>query len=310
MISEFSGNQICCGSYAFLNLTNDSFIDIDLFEISTSVPFGVVHRRYPKLDHLLTPICDPNMGLDRAIDAWGYTLQHYTFETGVQAAEFLRNECAAEEKTMIGPIDMGRLYYQPLISLYRHLDHYIVVTKIDDDHVEILDSESIIGEKCNFETLGKIISAKDIPEAAGTIHVRKALRRKAGSISEIVGLSLSLARKNITNSVKSEEEKNAFWRCSQFLQDIPDFQWRVALLYDLSYIMQRKLLHRKLGNYAVFYGYWRQKRLSMLQSVIDEQVRLLGRIFSELKYEGLLSEKRFSSLDRLEEMLLDVLVEN
>lgn len=69
-------------------------------------------------------------------------------------------------------------------------------------------------------------------------------------------------------------------------------------------------MHRKLGNYAVFYGYWRQKRLSMLQSVIDEQVRLLGRIFSELKYEGLLSEKRFSSLDRLEEMLLDVLVEN
>lgn len=40
---RFYGNEICCGSYACLNAMQDPSIDLQLFEISTSTPFGIRH---------------------------------------------------------------------------------------------------------------------------------------------------------------------------------------------------------------------------------------------------------------------------
>lgn len=310
MITEFMGNQICCGTYAFLNLTRDSSIDIDLFEISTSVPFGIAHKRYPKFDHLLTPFCDPNMGLDTAISAWGYRVEHDSFTQSDAVVRFFQQKLAIEESVMIGPVDMGHLYYQPLINLYRRLDHYIVVTKIDESFVEILDSEGIICEKCSIEMLGKILSVRDVPEAGGAFHIRKALKERDGNVSSIVMLSLVLAEKNIARCLASNDGNNAFLNCFHFLQEVPLFQWRFALLYDFSYIMQRKLLHKKLGEYAVFYNYWRRAKMIELQCILEEQIRTLGKMFSMLKSERIPSECYYEELDRLETMLPNILSED
>ncbi len=57
MVNEFLGDRICCGTYAFLNLTHDERIDEELFEISTSVPFGIVHKRYPQYDQIGRASC-------------------------------------------------------------------------------------------------------------------------------------------------------------------------------------------------------------------------------------------------------------
>lgn len=309
MIDMFAGNQICCGTYAFLNLIGDSSIDLDLFEISTSVPFGIEHKRYPKFDHLLTPFCNPNMGLDKAISSWGYRVKHDSFVSSSEVVRFLQNELSFGESVMIGPVDMGHLYYQPLINLYRRLDHYIVVTEVDKNCVEILDSEGSICEKCSYETLEKILSVKDIPEAGELFHIRRVIKERKSDVSDIVKLSLSLASKNITESIASKDGKDAFLRCSQFLQKVPFYQWKVALLYDFSYIMQRKLLHKKLGKYAVLYDYWEHDKFGKFQIVIEEQIRILGKMFSILQGGNIPDEVSYRKLDQLERKLLGVLNE-
>lgn len=308
MIAEFLGNQICCGSYAFLNLVGGSLGDIDLFEISTSVPFGILHKRYPKFDHLLTPFCDPNRGLDKAISAWGYQLEHQSFMSADETVRFLSRELMRGESVMVGPVDMGHLYYQPLINLYRRLDHYIVVTGIDGNCIEILDSEGIICERCSYEIMGKMLSVKDIPEASGLFHVRKAMKEKTSDISGIVKLSLSLAEENIAACLESQDGKEAFLSCSQYLSDVPFYQWRITLLYDFSYIMQRKLLHKKLGEYAVSYGYWNKDKLMGLQNVLEEQIRILGKMFTVLRHGVIPEESAYRKLDSLEKRLLGVML--
>ena len=62
---KFYGNEICCCSYACLNAIEED-IDVQLFEISTSAPFGVRHYRESHFDRLLTTFCDPNQGVDAA----------------------------------------------------------------------------------------------------------------------------------------------------------------------------------------------------------------------------------------------------
>ena len=59
---RFYGNEICCGSYACLNAMQDPSIDLQLFEISTSTPFGIRHYENEHFDRLLTTYCDPNRG--------------------------------------------------------------------------------------------------------------------------------------------------------------------------------------------------------------------------------------------------------
>lgn len=307
MITEFFGNKICCGTYAFFNLTGGGLPDIDLFEISTSVPFGISHKRYPKFDHLLTPFCDPNARLDQAISAWGYQTEHRSFSSGEELACFLQHKLMAEESAMVGPVDMGHLYYQPLVNLYRRLDHYIVVTKIDDSVIEILDSEGILCERCSYETMGKMLSVKEIPEAEGRFHMRKAVKERAVDLSGIVELSLSQAERNIVACLASVDGKEAFLRCSQFLQEVPFYQWGTALLYDFSYIMQRKLLHKKLGEYAVLYRYWMSDKLNKLQKVLEEQIQILGRMFSMLKSGKKPEEYFYRRLDILEKKLPDII---
>ena len=63
---RFFGNEICCGSYACLNAMQDPMVDLQLFEISTSTPFGLKHCENNYFDRLITTFCDPNNGMDRA----------------------------------------------------------------------------------------------------------------------------------------------------------------------------------------------------------------------------------------------------
>ena len=58
----FLGNEICCGTYAFLNTVQDREIDCKIYEITSSVPFGIRHRKERDYSRLLTTYCDPNVG--------------------------------------------------------------------------------------------------------------------------------------------------------------------------------------------------------------------------------------------------------
>ncbi|MGF0032210.1 hypothetical protein ACQRBN_04500 [Bariatricus sp. SGI.154] len=305
MVNEFLGDRICCGTYAFLNLTHDERIDEELFEISTSVPFGIVHKRYPQYDHLLTPYCDPNEGMDGAIRCWGYQLERESYKNSDEVIEYLKRNLPVKRRVMIGPIDMGKLFYQPLVNLYRRLDHYIVVCMIDKGNVEIVDSEGIVGEVCTFEQLRKSLSVAGIPEAKDRYNVRSMQKIENVEEKMVVQYSLKRAVYNMGMCQKSDDGFEAFQKCWDYLKEIPSHQWSVALLYDFSYVMQRKILHSKLLDLAERYGLLNDREKARMSEIVKRQMVLLGEMFSGLRRGEGLEDELFIEMDDAEAGLAD-----
>ncbi|MFI6298133.1 hypothetical protein ACIBEJ_41545 [Nonomuraea sp. NPDC050790] len=78
---------------------------------------------------------DPEIGLDAAMQALGWTCARTTGGTADEALARLR---AAEGPVLAGPLDMGLLTYSPDgLSA----DHYVVVLAVDDDTVLLHDPE-------------------------------------------------------------------------------------------------------------------------------------------------------------------------
>lgn len=310
MVNDFLGEKICCGTYAFLNLVHNKEIDADLFEISMSVPFGVIHKRLPKYDHLLTPYCDPNEGFDGAIKSWGYEVERVSLISAEETVAVLGDRLQEWGGAIIGPIDMGKLFYQPLVNLYRRLDHYIVIRPAGEEYVEIIDSEGIIGEKCSLKQLKQCISTDDILEAKGQYNIRTVRNSRVVKEEDVVAYSFQRAVHNLCMCQQSEEGVRAFQRCNNFLKEIPFNQWGIALLYDLSYLMQRKILHNKLLIYAEKHRILSHSEQIKIAEVINRQILLLGEIFSELRRKEPLQNKAFSQLDDDEKKILELMTNN
>ena len=104
-------NQVCCGSYACLNVIQDSAIDVSLFELSTGTPFGIRHCEDEHFDRLLTTFRDPNQGLDYALRLWGYDVTAVSVPSCQKCLDLLRNH--GPGRVVLGPVNMGGLEYYP-----------------------------------------------------------------------------------------------------------------------------------------------------------------------------------------------------
>lgn len=305
MMEQFFGNKIYCGTYSFMNMVQRRDIDMDLFEISTSVPFGIVHKRYPKYDHLLTPFCNPNKGLDGAIEYWGYHLWKEDADSPDALIRIMEQSMLPGDRVMLGPVDMGHLFYQPLVNLYRKLDHFIVVLFLGGKTYSITDSEGIIENVCDTDQLRKSLSVVEIPEAEGKYTIRRAKKVREVNEEAIVRYSLVRARSNFASALKDTDGINAFEMCARYLENAPCSQWGIALLYDLSYLMQRKLLHSQLLDYAKKNGLISDICYLETRRIIERQNSRLGEIFADIKRDNRCRIQAFIEMDALERKLGD-----
>lgn len=170
---RFYGNEICCGSYACLNAMQDPSIDLQLFEISTSTPFGIRHFENEHFDRLLTTYCDPNQGMDRALRLWGYDAETVRTGAAKEAVREIRRRISPEYPVIVGPIDMGKLGYQIMPALLKRMDHYILLEYCSDTEAYCTDSEGFYQYRLTYEELGACLSADAVPEADGCITVRQ-----------------------------------------------------------------------------------------------------------------------------------------
>lgn len=303
--NAFLGNEICCGTYAFLNTVQDREIDHKIYEITSSVPFGIRHRKERDYSRLLTTYCDPNIGLDRAAGLWGYRQHKELFRNSKAAAEYILDK-SRTDRCLVGPLDMGRLGYLVLPNLYRNMDHYITIFQ-EDKTLFCIDSEGIPIRRTNGEELESWLLMAELPEAEGWISVRSYKRaeflsgneREKGAIRD----SVELIVKNLTEARESGQGNYAIEKCWQWLKEQPVARWRLSFLYDIAYLSQRKILQQYWCRLVNEMHLLRENLVQEAERIMGAQIHILANMFYDLKWKNMVYERDFQKMAHLEEKL-------
>lgn len=298
---RFHGNEICCGSYACMNAIQDESIDLQLFELSTSVPFGIRHYENPYFDRLLTTYCDPNQGLDRALELWGYDTTKYAVESEDEALEILRQKLHDNRRVVLGPVDMGKLGYQVMPLLLKRMDHYITLEYWSENEVLCIDSEGFGGYRLGYQELRQYISVKEVIEAGQKITLRFIRKTKERSEERILRETYANAFRNLREAEAKGEGSGAIKNCCEFLENYEPYQWKLPLLYDIEYLQQRKWLFSVLNRrYKEAGGTEFREIIDHAEHILQEQRRILGEIYNGLRHENRLVKEQFVLLGELE----------
>lgn len=304
---RFYGNEICCGSYACLNAMQDPSIELQLFEISTSTPFGIRHFENEHFDRLLTTYCDPNQGMDRALRLWGYDAETVRTGTVKEALREIRCRIRPGFPVIVGPIDMGKLGYQILPALLKRMDHYILLECCSDNEAYCTDSEGFYRYRLTYEELGTCLSADAVPEAGGCITVRQIRKKWEYRMEEVLEQSLWYAADNLRAAEEAGEGSRAVKNCYKYLEQYKEYKWRLPLMYDIQYLKQRKLLMLFLIGLLEENGKCSGEQAEEIRQIVNMQNDLLGEIYGNLQKGLGIERESFDEMSRLEGGLVKVL---
>lgn len=304
---RFYGNEICCGSYACLNAMQDPSIDLQLFEISTSTPFGIRHFENEHFDRLLTTYCDPNQGMDRALRLWGYDAETVRTGAAEEAVREIRRRISPEYPVIVGPIDMGKLGYQIMPALLKRMDHYILLEYCSDTEAYCTDSEGFYQYRLTYEELGAYLSADAVPEADGCITVRQIRKKREYRMEEVLEQSLRYAADNLRAAEEAGEGSRAVKNCCRYLEKYKEYKWRLPLMYDIQYLKQRKLLLLLLTDRLEEIGKCTGERAGEIRQIVNAQNDLLGKIYRNLQKGLGIEQESFDEMPRLESTLAEIL---
>ena len=303
----FYGNEICCGSYTCLNAMQDSSVDLHLFEISTSTPFGIRHYENEHFDRLLTTYCDPNRGMDRALSLWGYAVETVRISTAEEAAREIWRRIRPGFPVIVGPIDMGKLCYQIMPAILKRTDHYILLEYCSDTWVYCTDSEGFYQYRLTYEELRMYLSADTIPEADGSITVRQINKEREYRMEEILEQSFRYATDNLCTAEEDGEGSRAIKKCCRYLTQYKEYKWCLPLMYDIQYLKQRKLLMLLFVDLLEEAGRCYSTRIGEVRRIVTIQNDLLGEIYKSLWKRLGIDKERFDEIAQLEERLTQAL---
>ena len=302
---RFFGNEICCGSYACLNAMQDPMVDLQLFEISTSTPFGLKHCENNYFDRLITTFCDPNNGMDRALRLWGYHVKTYRLDTSDEAIECIRRLLGKGHPVLVGPIDMGTLDYQIMPSLLKRMDHYVLLEFFSKEAVLCTDLEGFQQYQMDYTELFRYLSVDGIPEAEGSITVRQIEKEHEYTIEGILEQSLGFAAGNLRAAEICGEGSHAIGKCFEYLEQYKEYKWRLPLMYDIQYLKQRKLLQLLFFHTLEKYGIRNREEMKNIKKNVLEQNDLMSAIYMKLRKGEGIDGERFNRLAEMEEKVAE-----
>lgn len=300
---KFYSNQVCCGSYACLNVIQNSTIDLSLFEISTGVPFGIRHYEDGNFDRLLTTFCDPNQGLNDALNLWGYDVTTISVSSCQECLNALRSHGLG--LAVLGPINMGGLDYYPNAVMFNRMDHYIVLDYRSDDEINCTDSEGLFGLRITRQQLEKWININGVPEAQQLFTLRWIYYQRAWNITDILLSSLKKAACHLQKAERCGQGAKAVRDCYRYLTQNSSYRWRLSLLYDLEYLHQRKYLFQILLTKLQSETLLAPERISQLRRIVQEQQLLLNTVYRELRWGTGFNGKCLLHFAELEQKLME-----
>lgn len=238
---SFRGSATCCGTHAISNALGIP-IDIDLFELSAGTPFGIKSGQ-PNEGRLLTTFRDPNIGMDQAAALWGIQCQKFSYQNKSNAGNHLKALLAKNTTgIVVGPTDMGYLSYIPLSNIYAGVDHYIHIKYQKGNCIEITDSECVLSVCMDFEHWMKLWHIEKVLEAQNqyTFRVLKKISEPAAP-EEIAVRILANMEHNLHDAETVSQGCYAFFHIEQEIKFNKKIS-RIALMYDLAHLLQRKLI--------------------------------------------------------------------
>ena len=298
---KFYGNKIHCGSYACLNVIKDSSIDASLFEASTATAFGIKHYKSQNFDRLLTTLYDPNKGLDEALRLWGYTVLKQHFRSAQELIQYLKETLPVKKMAILGPIDMGKLRYQPVPDIVNRMDHYIVLESYSDSQILCIDSEGFYHYLIDYDQMENWISIDDIPEAENRVTLRYIDKTSDYSRAKIIHHTVIRASHHLNEAEQIGQGSNAIYQCCRFLQEQDCFSWKLSFLYDLQYLKQRKSLFQWF--LCELQKLHTNLPIDEVKSLISSQEILLGQMYFALRWENRLAHQELNRMGDLEREL-------
>ncbi|HTK06122.1 MAG TPA: hypothetical protein VL485_03055 [Ktedonobacteraceae bacterium] len=148
-MQAYTGNGAYCYANALhmclLATGNTGLPDPGFLECLTTMPFGISYTKSAEHVEIYfnAPKIDPVSGLERALDAsgWSYTKWTGTKETTAQSAFTHLQKAVKSAPVLVGPLDMSLLAYDPVAAQKRGADHFVVVLAIDDNYVRLHDPQ-------------------------------------------------------------------------------------------------------------------------------------------------------------------------
>ena len=293
---KFIGNQAVCGSYACLNAIQNPAIDLELFEISTSAPFGIRHCENPCFDRMLTTYRNPNEGLDAALMLWGLEVDTIQTDGAEEIITILRERLTKDNSAVLGPVSMDKLAYQIEPSLLFRMDHYLALRYCSNSDVWCTDSEGFPDFRVPYQTLSRWISVALLPEAQGCVTLRIIRGGLRNDKRSIVESSFQNAATNLTEAEAAGQGSYAVQNCFRTLLQERIYRWRLSLLYDLEYLHQRKRLLLSLIDFGIQEGILTEYSAEAVRSITLRQMNALSLVYETLMFHNRLHDSAFLSI--------------
>jgi len=170
------GKSMNCHVQALATAYDSVFAAVDLWllDVLTSVPFGVVYRE-KDANRVLDCYIDPDVGLDRALLALHVAFEVNWWDATVDAATPIGQleNWSATGPVVLGPLDMGNLPYLFRSEIYSGIDHYVVVTEVEQGRIWLSDPEGVPCAQVTAEKLLPAWRASSVPEGRGAYMMRR-----------------------------------------------------------------------------------------------------------------------------------------
>ncbi len=295
---RYYGKYTACGTFAVL-CTMKTKISPEIFELTTGVPFGIRCVNM-KSQRLLTTFRDPNIGLDTAMLDWGIPYEKVESSSKRKIFEKLCWDMEQEERgIIIGPLNMGKLFYIPLCTVYEGVDHYIMVRKTGKEEVVLTDSEGYVAVPVTLKQLYKMWDIQGVYEAKGQYRYRIISEPEKKLLDEQIAVCVT---KRMFDNIRDAEEcgqgSKAFMEAYRIMQENNISRWRLCILHEVVHLRQRKHLT------VTFINDYLEQTDNIIE-VLAEQIFILSKIQRELEEEMMPEIEHFQNLGNLEKLLMN-----
>lgn len=307
MDCKYIGNSICCGTYSVIHLLEKE-IDVDLFELTTGVPFGIKGSIEEK--RLLTTYINPNYGLEVGLKAWGIKGKKYHYKDKHKAWERFSELLKNNRHIILGPLDMLKLSYFPLSTLYSGMDHYIYVMKQDDSHILIKDSEGYLSVSERIDNLEKMWDIHNVIEAEGE-YIFRTIDKIPGKKTERRELIQKAYASMVQNVTRAEQDcygSHTFMRIIKYTENNRNTSWRTGIMYDFTHLLQRKVITRQM--IMDLLGIYECEEYKKVLKCICEQIDILPLLYRNVEEGSLPARALLLDMQNTERELYRILIKH
>lgn len=290
---NYYGKSTLCGTFAVLNAVGAN-ISPDLFELTTGVPFGIRCVGMEQ-ERFLTPYRDPNFGLDQAVNFWKLNCRKVACDSKEDVFHSLCRDLDLQgSRIVLGPLNMGKLFYIPLCGIYENVDHYIMVRKSGNREVTVVDSEGYTAVPMTYDKLYKMWNIRGVYEAGG-IYTYRCFEAgiRIPERKEIENHILNQMLVNMKGAERDGQGARAFMYAYDILSQNDIKKWFLSFLYEIEHLIQRKMLVYSFCNAGM-------NKTPEALAFLKEQIAILMKIYRNLEQKKELSKALFQRLSHLE----------